>query len=155
MNRFEDVFNVENFRKHSEFMRIEHMVHLGENGLPNTVKITGSGGVYGAMVGIWSLGAVRPQNSKHALRRMAYFSSCGALLGGTFAASTSIVAAYRGKDTPINYFFGGMTTGAVIGTISKSLPIGFGMAAVLGSTAAFAKLWVIEGWPHPIGKPEY
>ncbi|XP_070563128.1 NADH dehydrogenase [ubiquinone] 1 alpha subcomplex subunit 11-like [Ptychodera flava] len=78
-----------------------------------------------------------------------------AALGAVFGATTCAVSAARGKDSRLNYFIGGCTTGALLGVKTHSYAMGFGMCAGLGSLAAIYKHGVLEDWPNMFEEPKY
>ncbi|XP_033103591.1 NADH dehydrogenase [ubiquinone] 1 alpha subcomplex subunit 11-like [Anneissia japonica] len=143
-------------RDNTEFMRFKNFVDLpATNGLYNTVRMTGGMGTYGVLIGIWTLGLKRPKTAKVALQRVATTSASCAALGAVFAASTSVAAGIRGKDTPLNYAIGGASAGFVTGILFRSFAVGNGMAAVFAGSAALAKHWIMEGYPVGYEKPQF
>jgi len=58
------------------------------------------------------------------LGRMAVWTGPALAVSSGFVAATYIATNVRQKDDPWNYAFGGATSGAIIGALSKSVSVG-------------------------------
>ncbi|XP_030849364.1 NADH dehydrogenase [ubiquinone] 1 alpha subcomplex subunit 11 [Strongylocentrotus purpuratus] len=140
--------------KIKEMLRPKFDLLNGNDTTIRTLEISFLSSIVGAGTSAIIL-AVNPQTlGEAALRTGALTATCAAV-GAIFATTTGATASYRGKDTPLNYFIGGCTSGLFLGARMQSMGVGSGSCAALGGAAAFYKYWKIHDFGPFIPRPKY
>nr|XP_054756855.1 NADH dehydrogenase [ubiquinone] 1 alpha subcomplex subunit 11-like [Lytechinus pictus]XP_054757630.1 NADH dehydrogenase [ubiquinone] 1 alpha subcomplex subunit 11-like [Lytechinus pictus] len=119
-----------------------------------TLEITFFSSIAGAGASALSL-AISPKGLAESALRTASLTATCAAVGAIFATTTGATASFRGKDTPLNYFIGGCTSGLFLGARMQSMGVGSGACAAFGSLGAFYKYWKINEWGPFIPPPKY
>lgn len=105
-----------------------------------------AGTTFALLAGLTSTTADNPALGSNILIRLAKYGLPMFAAGGMFAASTCVIANVRGKDDPLNHFFGGLATGSVFGTAFKSQKLGWGLGFTFALFAMILKAGKMEGF---------
>ncbi|XP_072023948.1 NADH dehydrogenase [ubiquinone] 1 alpha subcomplex subunit 11-like [Amphiura filiformis] len=127
--------------KHTNFVNMD-----GTNPTAKMVDNARFGGyvglVWAAMHGIF----IHPPSAGMALLSAANKTALFAIMGATFAGTTSALASATGHDRKLNYFIGGCTAGTFLGVRSKSIAVGAQGCVFFGGLAALRKFYDENGW---------
>ncbi|CAG9127553.1 hypothetical protein JYU34_014034 [Plutella xylostella] len=87
-----------------------------------------------------------PKGILATLGRGMYF--CGPLVGmaSAFTVTANVAQNMRGKNDLLNYFMGGVVSGAVFGAWQRSITVAVPAGVFLGACAVVKKTAVDEGW---------
>ncbi|KAF4520632.1 hypothetical protein B566_EDAN007499 [Ephemera danica] len=87
-----------------------------------------------------------PQGYFNTISRFAHFTVPFVGMAAAFAATTCMATSLRHKDDKLNYFLGGVASGAVFGAWRRSGYAGFLACTALGVAGAIKKMSIEEGW---------
>ncbi|XP_015741946.2 NADH dehydrogenase [ubiquinone] 1 alpha subcomplex subunit 11 [Coturnix japonica] len=119
----------------------------GERCPERTWLSTRVGAAAGLLGSAYRIILLRPGSALAALQMAASDTVTMATLGAVFGVTTCISAQLRDEhDSPLDYFIGGCTTGAVLGARAHSYMTGTVACLGLGTAAALMKIGNKEGW---------
>jgi NADH dehydrogenase (ubiquinone) 1 alpha subcomplex subunit 11 len=88
----------------------------------------------------------RPQGYFNTISRFAHFTVPFVGMAAAFTATTCVATNFRHKNDKLNYFMGGVASGAIYGAWRGSAVSGFLACLALGTAGVVKKMSLDEGW---------